>query len=282
VTTTAIFDLLPAKQLHVRTGWHRLMFDDDIVVDAGCPNPEHDHTLEYLRAFAHVAGVVGLRLDLIPTDAQRLAGVPLLRERFQVALRAYRYLGGTTTEPERQRMHYEAGKLFSEDWCEHLEVVKRPQSRPRVAKMSLDRVFELKRFVERESRFPREGSTDAAEKALAKWLAKQRVTTNHVLWEYLDRHVPMWRFSGREGAWRITLSNVVGFIYLHHRTPSKRAADPAERRLGAWLHNQHTALRGKRDGTTVGRAMSAEQEDLLGRLLPDVFPELRPAHPQAA
>lgn len=148
------------------------------------------------------------------------------------------------------------------------------QKRGLLFKASLDRVFELRDFIASHGRFPQEGAADhSPEKALAKWLAKQRTNTNFALHERLDKHVPAWRFAGRDGAWRITLTQVVWFIQENDRRPNKNAAPGSdEAKLVAWIKNQQTALRGKRAGTSVGRKITDGQEQLLTTLLPTVFP----------
>lgn len=147
------------------------------------------------------------------------------------------------------------------------------QKRGLLFKASLDRVFELRDFIAEHGRFPQEGAADhPPEKALAKWLAKQRTNTNFALHARLDQHVPTWRFAGRDGTWRITLTQVIWFVQKHKRRPNKNAAPGThEAKLLAWVKNQQTALRGKRAGSAVGRKITDEQEKLLVELLPTIF-----------
>lgn len=129
------------------------------------------------------------------------------------------------------------------------------QKRGLLFKTSLDRVFELRGFIAAHGRFPQEGSSTLAEKALAKWLAKQRTNTNYALHRRLDQHVPTWRFAGRDGSWCITLTQVVWFVQENDRRPNKNAERGShEAKLVAWVKNQQTALRAKLAGSKVRRS----------------------------
>lgn len=138
---------------------------------------------------------------------------------------------------------------------------------------AIDRVFELRDFVQNHGRFPREIAPNGSdERSLAKWLAKQRTGTNTGVYGQLDKYVPGWRLAGRDGAWRIALSQVEGFINKHGRRPNKNAeCGSAEAKLIAWVKNQQTALRAKRAGTSIGRKITDEQEALLVKHLPTIF-----------
>lgn len=140
-------------------------------------------------------------------------------------------------------------------------------------KAAIDRVFELRDFIQTHECFPHEGAAvGSAEHSLAKWLAKQRTGTNSGVYPQLDKYVPAWRLAGRDGAWHIALSQVEGFIAEHGRRPNKNAErGSAEAKLIAWVKNQQTALRAKRAGTSVGRKITDQQEALLAKHLPAIF-----------
>lgn len=249
-----------------------IYFDDDWYLDTRCPDGNHGaqvHTAEYLHAFLYAAEHLGFKVDV--DGPKPNSAVPLLRERFRMAMRIARKLRVPVNPQARNRAHYHAGTTFAEDSCAELAVHKKPQTAVRVVVTSLDRVLELHRFVKERGRFPREGSADPAERALAKWLASKRRRTDSTLRRYLDRYVPGWRFAGRDGTWRIKLSQVQFFVEEHGHAPSRYSTDADERKLGGWVHNQHTARRAKHRGENCGRALSDDQEQLLTELLPTLF-----------
>lgn len=102
-------------------------------------------------------------------------------------------------------------------------------------------------FFHREARFPAEDSTDRVEELLGRWLWKQRRALRDGVIapdrkEQLDAALPGWSLGANEHKWLSTAVEVAAFQDRHARIPNRKSADPYERALGAWLHNQRTRL----------------------------------------
>lgn len=112
----------------------------------------------------------------------------------------------------------------------------------------MDKLEEVRAFVDREGRFPRTDLGETDERSLGRWLSYQRKrarqgTEHPPRLEALDENLPGWRGVDPETAWSDRAQAVAEFHNREGRWPSTVAKGSGEKSLGVWLANQRTRLR---------------------------------------
>ena len=178
-------------------------------------------------------------------------------------------------EPEGQsiarwaarKRHALRDDVMPEDLASHLDTNVpdwRFHSRDRAWR---EHLYDIRTFRAEHKRFPSEDATDSFEHSMGRWLSKQirlsrdpgklSADRRHML----DTLVPRWELKLDGNKWLETLDLVCAMHTERGRKPNRKSKDLAERRLGAWLHNQTIRL-------NLDDPDDAEKIRLLDNLVP--------------
>ena len=105
----------------------------------------------------------------------------------------------------------------------------------------------VKKFVEKEGRFPSPCSTDSDEKKIGSWVQSQKrakktgkITEQRIS---LLESVSGWAWSRRpEGEWEKNYNALKAFLEKNERYPSSASKTPFEKTLGKWTALQRGKL----------------------------------------